>query len=355
MDFTQLKYVTDSAKLLIYGFIRNYSNALSINMIIPEPVFSLCLLYYFLHIIDLELPPSVTVVYTQIHSYFSKKHQKEYLIFAPGSSSGSGIHLYDISENKWSFLIKYPQTINLMCAISIIDAKRDLLYVLGGLDSCFAVLDLITEKWSVIKKSSGTYRQGLEGRGLIFDNGELQLLKKTSLENDHVRWNTELEIFESISPSAIEQHDYLIGVSFCYIKGKQWLMQFGGYIDDLEDRIWFTKYKENKQVYVWNEFVIKLPYAACVSVAIVFDFVVVIFDAKNEETWVLDLGQDVSDYKWVRSRLKKHEHPSAAEIIGTENNWIHFVSAWEGKRVHFKIHLQSFLPFDIYSKYAYTK
>ena len=151
---------------------------------------------------------------------------------------------------------------------------------------------------------------------------------------------------------------WMDGDTFCFVANKGengWFMHFGGYIDGYVDTIWFAEYEADDTNYIWKEFPLKLPSAAPTKCVVVFGIVVILFLRFNYETWesyVLDLGSDKDDYKWVQSRLSKEEHPAGADVIVTRSNELHFIKAWPTERVHTKIHLKEVLPLDIYKKYA---
>ena len=303
-------------------------------------------------LVSLSPPPSINIDYSKLQYYHSKKNNKEYIIFAPHTNSNLPLYRYNFNTNKWDKFTKYPNQIISMCSILSIDQINHLLYISGGFRPCLATYNFNTNKWNIIHPSTSDNNQQMEGKGLILPNGEYHILKQTKMKNDHIRYNPITNTFVTISETAINNHCYLDGINFIYIKSKQFLMQFGGFSDEYLDTIWYTKYIENKSNYKWNEFPLKLPQAACVKVAVAFDAVVIIFDYKAKQTWILDL--DCNDYQWMKSKLETNKHPKGSwtDMIITRSNEIHFIHAWKKEAMHFKIHLENFLPSNIYNKYC---
>ena len=74
----------------------------------------------------------------------------------------------------------------------------------------------------------------------------------------------------------------------------------------------------------------KLNSAAGVKVVVAFGYVLIVLKRtevswQKTETWILDLGDDKDEYKWIESRLHKDEHPrNGTSMILAKNGYIHF-------------------------------
>ena len=363
-NFKDLETVDEATQLLIFGFIRYHQTRLSPNLIIPDSIIMLCLLYYYLTIIELELPPTTTVRYPHPQYYYSKQEQKGYIILAPGGKDSSQIYRYDFVANKWEAFVNYPDNAAPRCSILSIDQKNDILYLTHGLHPLLIILDINTKKWTVHGRRNdpnyNEYRDDKmlkgDGRGVVLENGEFHLLITRKCENEHVYYDPFKHLFKSISKSAINNHGHLGGINMVYIKGKQIMIQLGGYLGGYTDKIWFTeKIKKGKNLsdkvnYIWKEFPLTLPELGSVQTAVAFDMVLIAYFHEKESRilYILDFG-DV-DYKWIEYELETDTN--RARMVITRGNDIHFINANKLCRTHFKIHLSKVLPIRMYMKYA---
>ena len=102
-------------------------------------------------VIDLELPPSVSLNYNKGRKYYySKKEQKEYIMFAPYSQSCSPLYRYDFSIDKWEPFTNYPMGIKVSCALLTVDNVNNCMYIFRGSDPLFAKFDFNSNEWTII-------------------------------------------------------------------------------------------------------------------------------------------------------------------------------------------------------------
>ena len=358
MDFSRIKHIDDTTRLLVHGFIRNIEKEPVADTITPEAIITICLLFYYMKIINLALPPVFQC--DQDIWYYAKQ---EFIILLPDDRLK--VHLvakYDINKGKWRKLTELPDSIKCKSsgASLAIDNDNDLLYLFGGWYGIFALYNFAAKTWNVIHEPGGCRKMDGNGAGLVLPNGEVQAVYLNERKNNHVRWNKETKKLESISKTSIFNNSYLDAINFVYIASKQWLMQIGGYLGmdngGYTDKIWFTEYEPNKADYKWHLFPLKLKDETPVKVVVAFDCVVIAMgneSHKEWQIWILDLGVDNEEYEWVESKLEKDDYPgTGATMILTKNGYLHFVNAWSGTSTHFKIHLSAFLPIDIYEKYS---
>ena len=357
MDFSRIKSIKHTTRLLVHGFIRNIEKESIADTITPEAIITICLLFYYMGIINLALPPTLSC--DQDVWYYAKQ---EFIILLPFDRlTVHSVVKYAINRGKWRKLTTLPESINGKSsrALVAIDNDNDLLYLFGGWYGFFAVYNFAAKTWNVIHEPGGCRKMEGSGVGLVLPNGEVQAVYLNQRKNYHVRWNEDTKKFESISKTSISNNSYLYDINFVYIASKQWLMQIGGHLgmdsDGYTDKIWFTEYVPNKSDYTWNLFPLKLPAKKSVKIVVAFDSVVIamVFESDEQrEIWILDLSVDEEEYEWVESELGTDEHiKGGTTMILTKNGYLHFINCWRGTSTHFKIHLSAFLPTDIYEKY----
>ena len=76
---------------------------------------------------------------------------KEYIIFAPHYQDSNYCYTYDIDENKFKKLAKYPNNFSPSHPTHIIDPDNDEYYIFSGTTDIFGVLNLNTNKWKIHK------------------------------------------------------------------------------------------------------------------------------------------------------------------------------------------------------------
>ena len=355
MYFSRLEHVDEATLLLVNGFIRAIEKESEQDAVTPEVIITICLLYYYVKLINLSLPPKLKSRHGQPH-YYAKKNC---IILPTGSNeSVQALQKYDVDKDEWEALSKYPESIkdSLSLTIMAVDDDKGLLYLFGGWHGIFAIYNLEDEFWRIIE----TFQGEMDGKALVLPNGELQSLYQRNMNHGHARWNEYKEKFESISTNSILHNCYLDGINFIYVPGKKWILQIGGYIGSEHggntDKIWYEEYKAGKKEYEWRTLPLRLTSKASARAVVVFDCVVIVFIVNGDEAGkvlILDLGVDDSeDYKWIESTLTKNEYPPrGCSMVLAKNGYLHFMNTWKDATSHFKIHLSALMPTKIYNKY----
>ena len=320
-------------------------------------------------VIQLPPPPAGKAIGCDPISYISKQDNKEYIILAYAGEEKLPIQRFDVTENKWEALSEYPEGFNPQFSIATIDEQNELLYISHGSYPLLGIFNLKTKKWEIIHtKGDKTYNEYKdpknykgEGRGVILPNQEFHLLITRSCVNYHIAYDADDKTFKSVSKAAINDHGHLLAINMVYIKGKQILLQTGGYLRDYRDEIWFTEWNKSNTInadHVWKKFPVKLPMKSTVCTAVAFGMILLVTYMREykdkdsqfaEAIYVLDLGDDRC--KWIKYNIGIKAFTSRM-VITRKTHEIHFISSRKDNKWHFKIHLSEVLPTEMYNKYA---
>ena len=209
------------------------------------------------NIIQLHPPPATLTKYPGA-KYWRSPKGKDYFLFPTGGGDGLGILAYDFNKDRWMDWCDYPDEVEPINCISTIDHLNNKLYISHGDEPLLIILDIEKKEWNIIiTENDDTYNpykderflKGI-GRGRLLPNGEFHILVTTNLHNQHLRYNHLQEKFEKISQLSINNNCYLGAICLCYIIEKNYLLQFGGIINNKPTKkIYFTNLsKYNKPI-----------------------------------------------------------------------------------------------------------
>eukprot|EP01084_Bolivina_argentea_P108561 194014_1 len=308
----------------------------------------------------LEPPCKLTKSSPVCMYYYSKHDQKEYIVLTPSSEDTNKCYKYDILKNEWIHFCTYPDTIKAVCHSAAIDQETEILYIVYGHNSIFGIYDMVNNFWTVQSVANCNGGAISNAPSIILPNSDLHIVGQpnASTTNIHVRYDSIKKQFINTSLNGIDNHSYLETDTLTLVNNnnKHMMMILGGYNDDgFTDKIWYTPYTASRQNdFIWHEFAISLPSKSSPLCTVVFGSVIIIYyniDNSSPKMAILDCSNTQQQFKWISPILdEKLITDDVTSIVATHSNYLHFINPY--KEIHYKVHLQKFIPKNIYRKYV---
>ena len=318
---------------------------------------------------ELELPPNLSFGHPPPLYWHDHYHNKGYVLIS-SIATDKYIYAFDISTKIFIKFCQYPSSsenddeleanidFDPIWHSAVIDQHNDKLYILSGINSDFAVLDLFTKKWSFDESIKENIPLIVLSKSVcIQDLNEFHVFGDGNFET-HFKWNKNnflkpIEILDGIENNKIFRDS-----AFIYSRKTERMYMFGGwngiFLDCIcyED-IWYCDVKKGVyNDYQWKLSSLKMPQKQKhFATVLAFECLVFVFYIRNDldkSIWCLDLIQK----KWYKSHKLFPCNYGTADAVKTKDNHIHFICCdWSNAPYHIRLNLYDIVPLELVNEY----